>query len=220
MLKEEEKNFLRPIDLVYFQVTDSSEIIDSYFMSTIYRAFRASSSLGKLNTIEHNHAYQCHSCSNFYCQNPTFEKHLQVCSSIPGIVYKFENQNLISYEDNFRFLADLPFIVYSDFETTAGSDILNDKNMYPISYCQIFAFHPKLNIEGIVIFKSYHQTKEQLLGASHLNEKVIQSIDSITLNQLKDCMVNVFNKKSKSAISEMFSVELKFTIDCLFKMVL
>ena len=39
------------------------------------------------------------------------------CLGSPVIVYKFGNQNLITYEDNFKFIDDLPFAAYFDFET-------------------------------------------------------------------------------------------------------
>ena len=44
------------------------------------------------------------------------------CSGRPGFVYNFNNQNLISYEDNFHAKGDFPFIVYFDFETFAPTD--------------------------------------------------------------------------------------------------
>ena len=35
------------------------------------------------------------------------------------MVYNFNNQNLISYQDNFHAKGDIPFVFYFDFETTA-----------------------------------------------------------------------------------------------------
>lgn len=40
---------------------------------------------------------------------------------MPGVIYKSENQNLASFKDNFKYLSDLPFVAYFDFETTTGS---------------------------------------------------------------------------------------------------
>ena len=91
-------------------------------------------------------------------QKKNFEKHLSVCSQTAGIVYKFDNKSLISYEDNYRLLGDLRFFVYLDFETTAGNDVFMNKKMCVISHCLIFAFHPKLDIDRIVIYRSFQQT--------------------------------------------------------------
>ena len=44
------------------------------------------------------------------------------CSVRPGIVYNFNNQNLISYQDNLRAKGDVPFVIYFDLETTAPTD--------------------------------------------------------------------------------------------------
>ena len=51
-------------------------------------------------------------------------------------------------------MGELPFVAYFGFETTTGSgsqNSLDDEEMYPISYCLIFAFHPKLDIDHIII---------------------------------------------------------------------
>ena len=44
------------------------------------------------------------------------------CSERPGVVYNFNNQNLISYEDHFYGKGDVPLVIYFDFETTAPTD--------------------------------------------------------------------------------------------------
>ena len=81
--------------------------------------------------------------------------------------------------------------------------------MFPISYCLIFTFHPKLNIEKIIALKSLSQTLDQL------KKLKIEEIDQITAKQLENCALAVFNKTSKFSASEMFSTELKFVSDCL-----
>ena len=58
---------------------------------------------------------------------------MTVCSQCAGVLYKLDNRNIIPFEDNYRLLGDLPFVVYVDFETTTGSDIFVDKRMYVIS---------------------------------------------------------------------------------------
>ena len=56
---------------------------------------------------------------------------------MPNVIYKFENQNLVTFEDNFKYLGDLPFVAQFDFETATGSgsrNYLDDEVMCPISY--------------------------------------------------------------------------------------
>ena len=55
------------------------------------------------------------------------EKLVQVCSSVAGVVYKFSNQKIVSFHDNFKFMGNLPLTVYFDFETTTGDSVINDK---------------------------------------------------------------------------------------------
>ena len=107
---------------------------------------------------------------------------------MPGIIYKFENENLIIFEDNFKYLDDLLFVAYFDSETNKGSgsrDYLEDEEMYPVSYCLIFAFHPKLDIKRIVIFRSFQNTLDELNDIIYLKSEVIDKRDPITVNQLK-----------------------------------
>ena len=48
---------------------------------------------------------------------------------MPGIVYKFKNSNVQSFEDNVKFMGEVPFAVYFDFETTSGKKTYNfDQN--------------------------------------------------------------------------------------------
>ena len=45
------------------------------------------------------------------------EKHLAVCAEKTGINYVFDDGKILSYQDNYSKLSDLPFAVYYDFET-------------------------------------------------------------------------------------------------------
>ena len=48
------------------------------------------------------------------------KKHLQVCVTKEGIAYSFDNGQIITFQDNFRYLGDVPFTVYFDFKITTG----------------------------------------------------------------------------------------------------
>ena len=67
------------------------------------------------------------------------------CSGRPGVVYNFNNQNLIIYQDNFHAMVDVPFVIYFDFETTAPTDNClypEQKNIFIVLYVIIVAFSP------------------------------------------------------------------------------
>ena len=87
------------------------------------------------------------------------EKHLEVCAAKEGITYSFNNGNIISFQDNFRYQGDLPFTVYFDFETTTRDSVFFDPKMYVVSYCQIYTFHPGLNLDKISEVSSKMQKK-------------------------------------------------------------
>ena len=75
------------------------------------------------------------------------------CSGKPGVVYNFNNQCLISYQDNSHNKGDLPFDIYFDFETTAPTDNCLDPDV---------AFHPALKLERIIFYRSYAHPLVQL----------------------------------------------------------
>ena len=42
------------------------------------------------------YAYNCCYCQKFFVRKDKFKKHIDSCSGIPGIVYNFHTQNLIT----------------------------------------------------------------------------------------------------------------------------
>ena len=65
-------------------------------------------------------AEQFYACNDFVTGRSALNKHLETCSFMPGIVYKFENQHITTFEGNFRFMGDLSFAIYLDLEKTCG----------------------------------------------------------------------------------------------------
>lgn len=113
------------------------------------------------------------------------------------MLYKFENQNLVTFEDNLKYLGDPWFAGYFDLETTTGSGSQNSldvEEMYQVSYCLIFAFKRKLDIDRIVILKGFQHTPDQLNDISYLNSEMIDGLDPVTLNQLIDYAINFYEK--------------------------
>ena len=93
-------------------------------------------------------AHKCYYCNKFFIRPEKQERHTKHCSGIPGIIYNFNNQNLISYQDNFNAKGDVPFVVYFDFETTAPTFNFLDpeqQKMFVVLYVIIVSFHPKLH---------------------------------------------------------------------------
>ena len=68
--------------------------------------------------------------------------------------------------------------------------------MYQVSYCLIFAFKRKLDIDRIVILKGFQHTPDQLNDISYLNSEMIDVTlnDPVTLNQLIDYAINFYEK--------------------------
>ena len=75
-------------------------------------------------------------------------------------------------------MGDLPFTAYFDFETTTGDSVLNDPKMFVISYCQIYTFHPDLNLDKIVIFRSFQQNVEEIYSLHHFSQDHVRYLMS------------------------------------------
>ena len=166
-------------------------MIDCYFTDSIHLAFRLILSKGKNKLLEYTNAYQFHGCLGIFSAKNRFKNYLETCSKMPGVIYKFENQNLVSFEDDFQYLGNLPFVAQFHFGTTIGSSLrnyLDDVEMYLILCCLFFfAFHSKLDIEQIVIVKSFQHTLDELNDISYFKSEMIDEVDPIIANQSRDC---------------------------------
>ena len=145
------------------------------------------------------------------------KKHTDVCSTKEGISYCFQNGEIISFQDNFKYLGNVPFTVYFDFETTTGDAVTFNTKLYVISYCQIYSFHPSLNVDRIVIFRSFQQKADKIYDLSHFKHDHAPFFDKTTFSQLKDAATAVLGREKSTSLAELFSIELKFTIDPLNK---
>ena len=84
----------------------------------------------------------------------------------------------------------------------------------------VVSFHPEVNILRLVIFRSYNQTQDdvqsithfQILDYNFFDDK--DNFNKVTLKQLQDASSSVHNREKNTALAEMFSIELKFTVDC------
>ena len=102
---------------------------------------------------------------------------------MPGIVYKFENQNISTFEDNVRFMIELPLEIYFDLETNSGkkvSEFDGITEMYPVSYAFVVVFHPKLNLDRICVVRRFNHTLEILNDVSHFSNEMIKHFNPVT----------------------------------------
>ena len=51
------------------------------------------------------------------------KKHLSICTAREGRTYAFDNGQITNIQDNFRYMGDLPFSVYFNFETATGGNL-------------------------------------------------------------------------------------------------
>ena len=167
-----------------------NETIDCFISNSIRLAYQALVYKGKGN-FDSLTAKQCYGCNRIFAGKKILEKHIKVCGSLPGIIYKFENQNISSFEDNFRFMGQLPFAVYFDLETPCRKKVFenmesSDRKMYPVSYCFVNAYHPSLKLNSVSVVRSFSHSFEELNDISYLNQEMIKFFDLITARQLPD----------------------------------
>ena len=87
--------------------------------------------------------------------------------------------------------------------------------MYVVSCCQIYTFHLGLNLDKIVIFRSFQQNKEEIYDLSHIKKEHVPSFDKTTFFQLKDAVSAVLAREKLTSLAELVSAELKFIVNTL-----
>ena len=133
-------------------------------------------------------------------------------------MYNFNIQNLVSFEDNFGYKGDLPIAVHIDFETigpTGDCFNLELKRMFVVPYVIVFAFHPKLNLDCVILQRSFGHSYKKLTTINYWTNDQMEYMNIKLVKQLKDCTINVSQIKCKNAVAQMFCVELKFAADYL-----
>ena len=208
----------QPIDIVYKPVKKVDDVIECFFLTDFYMANRASFNKGLVT--KHSNAYQCYFCRCYFVEKTKYERHLSNCSGKPWIAYDFNVQNLVTFEDTCKYKGEIPLTAHGDFETVAPSDDYQDpenKSMFAVSYAIIFAFHPDLNFERVIIERSFGHSMKELLSLNYLTSEERQMLNKKTVLQLRVAALDVSKGKSKNAISVMFNIELKFTSDILLK---
>ena len=135
-------------------------------------------------------------------------------------MHNFTNQNLVSFEGNIGNKGDLPLIAYMDFErTTPAENFLTPEQnqMFVLSYTLIFAFHPKLNLNRVIVQRCFDRSLLKLTMVDYLTEDQLKFVDKNFRNQLKDCATNVPKRRCKNVAAEIFAIDLKFASNYLLK---
>ena len=71
----------------------------------------------------------------------------------------------------------------------------------------IVAFHPKLNLDRLIIQRSYAHSLEQLTTLNYFTREQLCFVDSSLIRMLKDMAFEVAKRKCKNSIGKMFSIE-------------
>ena len=187
LARQKKTEFVR-IDIVYEPVYIENVPVPCFFTDQIFLAYK--SYIDRVEKeekqISHRTVRQSHYCENYFTKNDdTMKKHLQVCAAKEGITYSFDNGQIIAFQDNFRYLDDVPFTVYFDFETNPGNSVFFDPKMFVVSYCQIYSFHPALDLDKIVIFKSFQQSAEEMYDLNQLKQEHVAFFIKTTFFKLK-----------------------------------
>ena len=217
-LERKEKIDLTPIDIVYEPSYDESIPVPYFFTDQFFLAYK--SYIGRMDRgkerVSSRAVKQCYFCQDFFAKNEeAMKKHLTICAAREGITYSFDKGQIMNFPDNFKYLGGVPFTVYFDFETATGDSIFFDSKMFVVSYYQICSFHPSLNLDKIVIYRSFQETADEIYDLSHFKGEHIPFFNKTTFYQLKDAASAVLAREKSSSLAELFSVELKFTIGTL-----
>ena len=117
---------------------------------------------------------------------------------------------MISYQDNFHAKGDVPFVTYFDFETTAPTNNCLDpeqKKTFVVSYVMVIAFNLELNLDIIIIQRSFAHSVEQLTSLDYFTREQINCIDQSLIKMLKEMAFEVAKRRCKNSIGQMFSIE-------------
>ena len=206
--RKQKKKF-KPIDIIYKPTKNPEIDLLCYFSKDIAKAYSNFYSI-KDKTKRAYSCYECYYCRKFFLRPERQKRHMENCSGVPGVIYNFNMQSLISFEDNFNAKGDLSFVIYFDFETTAPTDNCFDpeqKTMFVVSYVMIVAFHPDLKIDKIIIQRSYAHAIEQLTSLDYFSQDQIKFINKELVRQLKDIAFDVSKRKCKKTMGQMLCVE-------------
>ena len=128
--------------------------------------------------------YQCYYCNKFFIRPERQKRHTENCSEIPRVIYNFNHQNLISYQDKFNAKGDVLFVIYFDFETIA-----------PTYNC----LDPEQKKMFVVLFV--------MTTLNYFTREQITYVGPNLIKMLKDMVFEFSKRKHENSIGKMFSIE-------------
>ena len=110
-IKKKQRKIFQPIDVIY-KPTKNIEVEPlCYFSQDISKVYSSQHSKAKKGVSRAHKVHQCYYSNKFFISESRQTRHIKNCSGKPGIVYNFNNQSLISYQDNFHNKGDIPFVL-------------------------------------------------------------------------------------------------------------
>lgn len=85
--------------------------------------------------MKHSKAYEYHHGLKFYARKDKYERRIKSCGGILGVLHKFKNQNLTTFEDSSKYRDNVTFAAYCDCETgTIHKCMLDPENreLFPV----------------------------------------------------------------------------------------
>ena len=208
--QKKQRKLFKPIDIIY-KPTKRIEIEPlCFFSDDMSKAYSSLCSSGEKMHRAHK-CYQCYYCNKFFIREHRQKIHCKTCKGILGVIYNFNNQNLISYQDNFNTKGDVPFVLYFDFETTAPTFNFSEpqqQKMFVVSYVMIVIFHPKLNLDRIIIQRSFAHSLEQLTTLDYFTRQKILYVDSSIIKMLEDMAFEDAKRKCENSVGKFFRLKV------------
>ena len=199
----------KPINIIYKPIKSPEKKVLCFSSNDISKSYRNSCGATS-DKVSHWFAFECYYCGKFFAKADKQKRHIENCIGAPGIIYNFNNKNLITFKDYFKSKGAIPMAIYFDFKTTAPTDNSFDpeqKKMFVRSYVLIVAFHPHLKLRKIIVQRSYGPTLHKLTTLDYLTNDEMKFIDIKLVTQLKDMAQEISQRKRKYALGQMFLVE-------------
>ena len=93
---------------------------------------------------------------SFAKNDEAMKKHLKICAAREGITYSFNNGLIITFQGNFKISRGCSiFWLFWLWDNDWRLCVFFGPKMFVVSYCQIYLFHPSLNLDKIIIFWSF-----------------------------------------------------------------
>ena len=79
--------------------------------------------------------------------------------------------------------------------------------MFVVSYVTIVTFHPALNLDRIIIQRSYAHSIDQFTSLNYFSDDQIKFINLEIIRQSKDIAFDVSKRECKNTMGQMFCIE-------------